>query len=260
MVNTSMYSDNVLYQLAQSLAGGGHHSTAAALRMLAQAGYTTLDEVDAVSDWVLLSIRGIGVRRLREVRQLTRADWQPPSPQAMQAGIWFLAAAKFALRYWPLDMLVSVIRGSAPAKITEGPVERRLAMDIFAEVERRAQGYYEPRELIQALWQTQGGSPHTVCESSPALYAETEAKENGQSRAMASEPSGMPLEECNETRESDHYAYPWHERLRIVRHYRAARQRGEVQNKERWADSNYSISAKTLLSYEHEFPEDRAKT
>jgi hypothetical protein len=62
-----------------------------------------------------------------------------------------------------------------------------------------------------------------------------------------------------QVRETDHFAYPERERRDIVRHYRAARERGEVQNKERWAHSNYSISARTLLSYEHEFPEDRAK-
>lgn len=55
-MNAASYDDNMLYRLAQTLAGGGQHFTAAALRKLAQEGYTTLEEVDGTSDWVLLSI------------------------------------------------------------------------------------------------------------------------------------------------------------------------------------------------------------
>ena len=36
-------NDNLLYELAKTLAAGSDHSTAIALRKLAQAGYTSLD-------------------------------------------------------------------------------------------------------------------------------------------------------------------------------------------------------------------------
>ena len=52
--------DNVLYELAQSMAADGGLAAAVALRKLAWAGYTNLDEVDSTSDWILLAIRGLG--------------------------------------------------------------------------------------------------------------------------------------------------------------------------------------------------------
>jgi hypothetical protein len=55
-------------------------------------------------------------------------------------------------------------------------------------------------------------------------------------------------------RENDHWAYKRAKRKQIVTEYRAARQRGEVANKDGWA-SKHGISGRTLLKYEKEFPE-----
>jgi hypothetical protein len=69
--------------------------------------------------------------------------------------------------------------------------------------------------------------------------------------------SATPLTE----RESDHYAYSKERRFQIVREYRAARSRHEVQGKEAWAKSKHGISGRTLREYEREydlsFPENR---
>jgi hypothetical protein len=42
-----------------------------------------------------------------------------------------------------------------------------------------------------------------------------------------------------------------------VEHYRDARGKGQIVNKDRWAQTNYRISSKTLLSYEREFQDQR---
>ena len=88
---------NVLYELAQAMATNDGQS-AVALRKLAQAGYRSLNEVDSASDWMLLSLAGLGVGRLGAVRRMTRLDWPPPSPQAVQAVNRFVSAARPALR------------------------------------------------------------------------------------------------------------------------------------------------------------------
>ena len=76
---------NILYELAHTMAAGGNYSVATALRRLVRAGYSSLTEVEGASDWALLSISGMGPRRLQAVRRLTRPDWQPPAPQALKA-------------------------------------------------------------------------------------------------------------------------------------------------------------------------------
>jgi hypothetical protein len=55
--------------------------------------------------------------------------------------------------------------------------------------------------------------------------------------------------------DNGHYAFPREERFEIVRRYRAAREAGKVQSKHGWAEANYHISGKTLLTYEREFAE-----
>lgn len=251
-MHTGTYEDNVLYQLAQTLAGGGHHSTAAALRLLAQAGYATLEQVDEVSDWVLLSIRGIGVGRLKEVRQLTRPDWQPPSPQAIHAANWFLSAAQFALRYWPLEALASLIRGSAPAGSNGGPVEKRLALDLFSQAVRKALYYCTAEELVRSLRQgagEPGGSADQADEVPPETVVEVALPAPGH----AESPAATSSNGNNAVRESDRFAHPRHKRFEIVEDYWAARGRGQVLNKENWARAHYHISSRTLLNYEREY-------
>jgi hypothetical protein len=57
--------------------------------------------------------------------------------------------------------------------------------------------------------------------------------------------------------QSDHYAYPDpKKRLEIVKKYREAKKRGEIKNKNTWAECHYGISGRTLLEYEREFPEE----
>lgn len=253
-MRTGTFEDNVLYQLAQTLAGGGRHSTAAALRLLAQAGYATLQQVDEASDWVLLSIRGIGVGRLKEVRQLTRPDWQPPSPQAVHAANWFLSSAQFALRYWPSETLASLIRGSALAAGNGEPVEKRLASDLFSQAVRKALYYCTAEELVRALQQASGGSGGLTCQAhevSPEPRVEVRPPAAG----LAESPAATSCNGSNGARESDRFAHPRHKRSAIVQDYWAARGRGQVLNKDNWARSHYHISGKTLLSYEREYEE-----
>ena len=249
-------SNNSLSQLAHILAGGGRQLPAVALRLLAQAGYTTLEEVDAVSDWVLLSIRGIGARRLREVRQLTRTDWQPPSAQSIQAANWFLSAAQFALRYWPSETLAALIRGTAPQVADVGPIDKRLAIDVFSHAVRQALRHCEAEELIQALRQADSRSGKCACQirevgSGPAIAVEKSV--NNEASPPAYELPMAPPNGDSAVGDSDRFAHPRHKRLEIVRDYWAARERGLVQNKDSWARSRYHISGKTLLSYEREF-------
>ena len=262
MMGASLPSNNGLRQLAQTLTAGGHHSTATALRLLARAGYTTLEQVDAVSDWVLLSIRGIGEIRLQEVRLLTRADWQPPSPQAMHAGNWFLSSAQFALRYWPPETLASLIRGSAPATVDDGPIEKRLAIDVLSHAVRKAQHHCETEELVQTLWQASHVPGSGLCrpiESTSGLDMQTGARSNGQGCTQKPGSSEAKPRIRRAGTNSERFAYSCDRRREIVERFRAARDRGEVENKDRWARLNGSISGRTLKRYELEFPETDAE-
>jgi hypothetical protein len=257
-MSASKYGDNVLYQLAQTLAGGGRHSTATALRLLAQAGYTTLEEVDAASDWILLSIRGMGMTRLKKVRQLTRTDWKPPSPQAVHTANWFLSSVRFALRYWSPETLISLIRGSAPRTISAGPIEKRLAIDVLSQAVRRALHHCGAEELVQALRQADGrpgGSARqtTGIASNPCIRVEELGAR--QASPSISELSATSSRGGGPAGDSDRYAYSPRKRREIVQHYRAVRDSGLIENKDRWAHTNYNITGRTLLNYEREFPE-----
>jgi hypothetical protein len=232
---------NVLYELAQVMATNSAHSVAVALRKLAQAGYGSLDEVDSASDWTLLSIPGLGVGRLGAVRRLTRSGWQPPSPQAVKAVSQFVSAARVARRFWPPELLASLVRGSTLPRVCGGPVEKRLALDVFSQALQRAQRYCEADELVQALWPAKGS------------HSRGQALENRQTEPSAPDPPNSPHNEDDLAQDSDRFAHPRHRRFEIVQHYWAARERGEVQNKDNWARSRYHISSKTLLSYEREF-------
>ena len=255
--------ENVLYELAQAMATNDGHSAAVALRKLAQAGYGSLDEVDSASDWTLLSIPGLGVGRMGAVRRLTRSDWQPPSPQAVKAVSRFVSAAQVALRFWPLEALASLIRGPAPAKVTGGPVERRLALDIYSQAVHRALSYCPSQELIQILRLARNGRHRRSVRQGPELDSGTE----GQVEGIPSEQWGESGMETSRTEpsqddmpaESDRYAYSPRKRWKIVQHYRAVRDRGLIENKDRWAQSNYNITGRTLLNYEREFPEEEQR-
>jgi hypothetical protein len=144
---------NVLYELAQAMASNDGQSEAIALRKLAQAGYNSLDEVDSASDWTLLCIPGLGVRRLSAVRRLTRSGWQPPSPQAVKAISQFVSAARFALRFWPVEALLGVTVDSPPTLSTSQPAGQRLALDLFSQATHRALCLCSPDELTETLWQ-----------------------------------------------------------------------------------------------------------
>lgn len=148
---------HMLYDLAQTIAVSGNHLVATALRKLAQAGYTSLNEVDHASDWTLLSIAGIGVARLRVVRQLTRAGWQPPSPHAVKAAGRYLSAIQFALRFWPQETLVALVAGSTPELPVEGPHEGRWALELFSSALSAALPHCSREELVQVLQTECGG-------------------------------------------------------------------------------------------------------
>ena len=248
--------DSALHELARAMTASGCHSTAMTLRKLASEGYTTLEQVDSASDWVLLSIRGIGARRLSEVRRLTRTDWQPPSPQVIQAANWFLSAAQFALRYWPLQTLASLIRGSEPRSADVGPIDKRLAIDVFSHAVRQALRHCDAEELIQALRQENGGPgecAHQTLEVASGAAVAVDEAVTTQPSPPVSELSMTPSDGAGAAEDSDRFAHPRHKRIEIVEDYWAARDRGLVQNKDSWARSHYHISGKTLLSYEREF-------
>jgi len=153
---------NVLYELAQTMAGQDNYPTAIALRKVAQAGYTTLEQVDGVSDWVLLAIPGIGIGRLGAVRRLVRPDWQSPSPKALKAAERFLSAARFARRFWPIEALEALVQSSTLPSTDDGPVEKRLALELFSQATRQALPNCDAEELLQALRQGSVGLPGSI--------------------------------------------------------------------------------------------------
>ena len=119
---------SVLYEMAQTMVGQEDYPTAIALRKLARAGYATLEQVDGVSDWVLLATPGIGIHRLTAVRRLVRPDWQPPRSRVIKVAERFLSAARFALRFWSIEDLEAVIRGSVSLPASDRPIEKRLSL------------------------------------------------------------------------------------------------------------------------------------
>lgn len=243
---------NMLYELAQTMAASDGRSAAAALRKLAQAGYTSLDQVHSASDWILLSIPGIGVGRLAAVRQLTRPEWQLPSPQAIKAASRFLSAIQFALRFWSPEALAALIQETTPPPVHDRPHESRLAAELVSKAARKALAHCQGEELVQLLWQTKNGHDALPSVSSSGYSVQVEMKGTGNREEVA---SNIPERRPCTVRETDHFAFPRQERQEVVRHFRAARERGEVQNKDRWAQTNYNISGRTLLNYEREFPE-----
>jgi hypothetical protein len=254
------YGDDALHKLAQAMAAAGHQSVAVALRKLAHEGYTSLEQVDNASDWVLLSIRGIGVGRLGEVRRLTRPDWQPPSPQAVQAGNRFLCAAQFALRYWPPKTLAPLIRDSTARKVGGETLEKQIALDVFAQAVRRAARYCDADELAQALGSIGNGQAkdaYLAHESSYGYDSTAWAWQNGTVEMATPGLRFIFPDDHDAAQDSDRFAHPRHKRFDIVQDYWAARERGEVQNKDAWARSRYHISGKTLLCYEREFQDQR---
>jgi hypothetical protein len=250
--------ENLLYDLAKTLAAGNDHPTAIALRKLVQAGYSTLQQVERAPDWILLSIPGIGVKRLGAVRLLTRPDWQPPARHAVHATRWYLSAIRFALSFWSPDTLASVVQGFRPGIDAEQSLEARLALDVFTRAASEALRYCDCQELIQPLREARNG-PSGGTWVVPSLPGDVEAQPKAGIH-VHDPPAGnsgdpTPDRENGRPAESDHYAYPRQTRREIVRRYRMARSRGEVKNKEAWAQTNHGISVRTLLNYEREFPE-----
>ena len=263
LMRACTHGENLLYELAQTLAAGNDHSTAIALRKLVQAGYTTLQQVDGVSDWALLALHGLGVKRLGAVRRLTRPDWQPPSQHAIQAANWYLSAAQFALRYWPPDTLASFIRGSAPAIATQEPIEKRLALDVFSQATSKALSHCPPQELVEMLRRARNGHRPGRAHQDPELHhdsrVQVELIPDEQQRESGPETSRTETGRDDATAESDRFAYSPPKRREIVQHYRAVRDSGLIENKDRWAHSNYNITGRTLLNYEREFPEEEQR-
>lgn len=54
---------------------------------------------------------------------------------------------------------------------------------------------------------------------------------------------------------SGKFAYDYEKRREIVQQYWEARQRGQITNKDAWANTHHDISGKTLDNYIREFPE-----
>ena len=249
---------SVLYEIAQTMVSQEDYPTAIALRKLARAGYTTLEHVDGTSDWVLLATPGVGIGRLTAVRRLVRPEWQPPSSRTIKVAERFLSAARFALRFWPVEDLESVIWGSVSLPAGGRPVEKRLSREQFAQATRKALRHCQAEELVQTLRQadvSQRGQPRRVLR--PPHYATAQRKSQNvvqgkpsvSSRPKASSPRRRSGRDC------DHFAFSAEKRREIVEHYRSARALGQVSNKDGWAQANYSISGRTLRRYQREYLE-----
>jgi len=248
---------NLLYELAQTMATTDGHSAAVALRKLAQAGYTSLDQADKASDWVLLSIPGMGVGRLEALRRLTRANWRQPTAQAVKVVSRFLLAARSALRYWPAETLETLARGAALNGVQGHSFDSRLAIELFATAASRALAHCQAEELVEILRHMQSG--HRACAySNPGSICPIGTQPDDLEGGNAPPPGSVASETApgngSPARETGHFAYPRTERPGIVLRYRAACGRGAIKNKDQWAQSNYGISGRTLLRYEREFP------
>jgi len=245
--------ENLLSELAQIMTGRENYPAAAALRKLAQAGYRTLEEVDAVSDWVLLATPGIGVGRLGVVRRLLRPEWQPPPSRAIKAAQRFLAAARLSLRFWPVETLEAVLGGHRPESSSVQSPEKRVSMALFIDASQKALRHGAMTEWLDTLSQLGGAGAKDL----PRRRSCTQACHSGPDEPVAAATADQDLPQAQDAQfpDSNRYAYSPQERQRIVEHFRAAQKRGEIENKEAWVDSNYGISRKTLWRYEQEFPE-----
>ena len=253
--------NRMLYELAQAIATNGSPSAAAALRKSAQAGYASLDEIESTPDWILLSIPGIGIGRLTALRRLTRTDWEPPSPRAAKAATCFLSAAQFALRFWPLEVLVAVIRSGTSDSGNGHSYESRLAQDLFSTAAREALRHCDLKELAEVLCAASQGYHARSNLDADTLHPPIVHTQASQMECRVAPDSAVDSCEDNSADvETDHFAYPCQERLSIVRHYRAAREKREIANKDQWARAHYQISGRTLLNYEREFAATRAET
>lgn len=232
---------NILIDLARALSAGGDHSTAIVLRKLAREGYTSLEQVDRTPDWILLSLPGIGAKRLSTARSLTRTEWHAPSRQAIQVVVWFLTAAQYALRFWPWGNLASFIQGSARPAIEAMPSDKRLALDVFSQAAHQALNYCPRQELANLVGVLAHGPTDFQVGGN---WQEPDEKATVGSSRSADRPGPG--------RESDHFAYARERRREIVQHYWAARDKGQVASKDSWADQHYRITGRTLRRYERE--------
>ena len=252
---------SVLYEMAQTMVCQEDYPTAIALRKLARAGYTTLEQVDGVSDWVLLATPGIGISRLTAVRRLARPDWQPPRSPVIKVAERFLSAARFALRFWPIEDLESVVQGSVLLPAGDRPIEKRLSLEQFAQATRKALRHCEVEELVQTLKEanvSHGGQPGRVLKPPHDAAAQSKIQNNGQGKASSKQKTSAPRRRSG--KDCEHFAFEAKRRREIVEHFLSARARGQVANKDAWAQANYNISGRTLLRYEHEYLETGADT
>ena len=247
---------SVLYEMAQTMVGQEDYPIAIALRKLARAGYATLEQVDRVSDWVLLATPGIGIHRLTAVRRLVRPDWQPPRSRVVKVAERFLSAARFALRFWPIEDLEAVIRGPVSLPAHDRPIEKRLSLEQFAQATRKALRHCEVEELVQTLREanvSQRGQPGRVLKPPHDAVAQRKIQNNGQRKTSIQQKTSAPRRRSG--RDCEHFAFSAEKRREIVEHFQSARARGQVANKDGWAQANYSISGRTLLRYEREYLE-----
>ena len=241
---------NLLFDLAQALTRAGERDAAVALRVLARAGYTSLEQASATSDWVLLAIPGLGEKRLAYVRRLAEQEWHPPSRASVEAMGWFMNAARFALRFWSPEALAARVLGRAPQAAGQISAEQRLALQMFAAAAAGAVLHCQAEELRQVLLQVgHGRQPHSTDGPESAANRQLRGREPEALTVQASQPEP--------SRETDHFAFPRGERFDIVRQYHEARRKGEVANKDQWAFANHNISGRTLSRYEREYLAER---
>ena len=88
------------------------------------------------------------------------------------------------------------------------------------------------------------------------MQAQSEVMGSERQRELGTETPGPEPSQDDPLTESDRYAFSPRKRRKIVEHYRAVRDSGVIENKNRWAQSNYNITGRTLLNYEREFAEE----
>ena len=253
--------NSLLYEMAQTMVGQEDYPTAIALRKLARAGYATLEQVDSVSDWVLLATPGIGIHRLTAVRRLIQPDWQPPRSRVIKIAERFLCAARLALRFWPVEDLEAVIQDSVSLPAGDRPIEKRLSLQQFVQATRKALRHCAVEELVQTLREasvSQGGQAVRVLKPPQDAAAQGKIQNKGQGKTSSKRKTAAPRRRSG--RDCEHFAFDAKKRREIVEHFLSARARGQVANKDAWAQANYNISGRTLLRYEHEYLETRADT
>ena len=154
-----------------------------------------------------------------------------------------------------------MIQDSVSLPAGDRTIEKRLSLQQFVKATRKALRHCAGEELVQTLREaniSQCGQPGRVpkpCQNAAALG---KIRNNGQEKTTSQRRTSAPRRRSG--RDCEHFAFESKKRREIVEHFLSARARGQVANKDAWAQANYNISGRTLLRYEQEYLETSADT